>query len=544
MPSHTHSALPLLLTLLAACSSSSPAQETAPQNQDGGLPETAAESSLPETSAPISLALPQAVHGALWANPDVYSELPLRVIVTGTPESVTVSIPGATVQASDPENDGTWLAMLPTAGLPLGVSPITVTAGEATLTADLGIGRQGVQWTSFAEAASAATPRIHTAGDRAWLTWTDRSAGPATAWLREIDGAGRWVGERTALTQDPPALYARTAVSAGGALSDRRIGVLYQSLGSPYRTRFRVVDFAGTESVAPIALDPQGWDGSFGGDIVWDGVAFTLVWRVFEAPVAGTEFAHSKVLWARVGLDGAMTGPAVVAESGDGKPVAGFNPFSFVKVDALGALSVVSFVRDLYQFIPDTDMPKGQVAVVKNDGTVSDSIYLAGGDGDPYSWFRDCRVRKVGAGFVLLWTAKDIMEAVDNPRNVIVATRADAQGNVSFEEPVKMVDAPGDRDEPFLLAHPEQLGILAWLDARSYELDVTKGRIEMYVAAVGDELVAKPPVIFPHARFVAGTSDLNLSLAGTNALMTWVDERHGLGIADPKPEIYFETAWY
>ena len=32
--------------------------------------------------------------------------------------------------------------------------------------------------------------------------------------------------------------------------------------------------------------------------------------------------------------------------------------------------------------------------------------------------------------------------------------------------------------------------------------------------------------------------------AGTNVLLVWIDERHGLGIADPKPEMYFETAWY
>ena len=45
-------------------------------------------------------------------------------------------------------------------------------------------------------------------------------------------------------------------------------------------------------------------------------------------------------------------------------------------------------------------------------------------------------------------------------------------------------------------------------------------------------------------RFVAGTSDLMATNAGSNVVLIWVDERHGNGIADPKPELYFETAWY
>jgi hypothetical protein len=42
---------------------------------------------------------------------------------------------------------------------------------------------------------------------------------------------------------------------------------------------------------------------------------------------------------------------------------------------------------------------------------------------------------------------------------------------------------------------------------------------------------------------VAGTTMLWAAPAGTNALLTWVDERHGGGVLDPRPEVYFETAW-
>ena len=49
--------------------------------------------------------------------------------------------------------------------------------------------------------------------------------------------------------------------------------------------------------------------------------------------------------------------------------------------------------------------------------------------------------------------------------------------------------------------------------------------------------------VFPHARFVAGTSDLMETTVGSSVVLLWVDERHGNGIADPKPELYFATAW-
>jgi hypothetical protein len=75
-------------------------------------------------------------------------------------------------------------------------------------------------------------------------------------------------------------------------------------------------------------------------------------------------------------------------------------------------------------------------------------------------------------------------------------------------------------------------------------LDPNNGRIQLYVAPVAADLSTGTPVVFPHARFVVGTSDLTLTTQGSNVLLVWVDERHGNGIADPKPELYFETAWF
>jgi hypothetical protein len=104
-------------------------------------------------------------------------------------------------------------------------------------------------------------------------------------------------------------------------------------------------------------------------------------------------------------------------------------------------------------------------------------------------------------------------------------------------------DAVDDRDEPFWLPYRGAAGLLAWWDHRAYTLDPTRGRIELYAAATADDLTAGEPVVFGHARCVAGTTMLWAAPAGTNALLTWVDERHGGGVLDPRPEVYFETAW-
>ena len=106
-----------------------------------------------------------------------------------------------------------------------------------------------------------------------------------------------------------------------------------------------------------------------------------------------------------------------------------------------------------------------------------------------------------------------------------------------------MFTAVDDRDEQLLVAHPEHLGVLVWWDHRAYTLTPEEGRIELYAATVGDDLTATDEVVFEHARVVAGLGHASSALAGTNVLLVWIDQRHGMGIMDPRPELYFETIW-
>jgi hypothetical protein len=166
-----------------------------------------------------------------------------------------------------------------------------------------------------------------------------------------------------------------------------------------------------------------------------------------------------------------------------------------------------------------------------------------------WTMHRECRVFALEDQFAAIWSRKDLNDTSNNIPNMFFGTLADAQGNLDPDRGlgILMEDVPMDRDEPFLVPHPGVgepiLGILAWTDQRTY-VDIENGRIELHVAPVSQDLTIGQSVIFSHAWFIAGTSQLNATLVGTNVYLLWRDERHGSGIIDPKPEVWFETAWY
>jgi hypothetical protein len=317
------------------------------------------------------------------------------------------------------------------------------------------------------------------------------------------------------------------------------LAVLYQGHGMPYTTRFRICDFSGSEIMAPMDLDPPGWSGAFGGAVAWDGTGFVAVWRVIDGSGA------AEVRWMRVDESGTeVTGPVVAAASGSLDPIGGFEPFSFVSVAARDGLSLLSFVRGRYDAGLEMEVPKSQIAAVLNDGTLDYSEY-AGLERD-LTWHREARVFLLGEVFIGIWSALDLLSPEDNPPNLFYAAMTGEEGAL---DPLRgrgtiMFDQVDDRDEPFFLPHPVHLGLLAWIDHRAYTLEPERGGIELYVAPVAEDLTTGEETVFPHARFVAGLSQLNAAPAGTNAILLWVDERHGMGIMDPKPEMYMETAWY
>lgn len=494
---------------------------------------------------PLSdVALPQAVDGAMWANPDVYTEIPLHVAVTGLADAVTVTVDGGDpIAAQDDDFDQDWVAMVPIDTLADGMHDVEVSAVAADVeplvaSAQLGTGTEGVQLTDFSSVGMSGVPRLHRVGDEAYLTWTDRSATDAEAWLRKIDGAARWTTDRVALVgAEEETLYSRSAVG------DSSIGLLYQAPGGmPYVNHFKIVDTDGTELMATMDLDPEGFGGSFGGDIAFDGSGYVMVWRVNDGAGA------SEVRWMRVDeTTHDVTGPVVVAAAGEGiasDPVGGFDPFSFMDVAVVGDLSMVSFVRYRFDTALAMEIPKAQLALISDDGTIEYQEFA--GRETAWTWDRECRAFDVGATFVAVWSEVDLTDPDPNSPNAFHSTRTDGDGSLDPTRGggVVMLDQVDDRDEPFLLAHPDHLGVLAWWDHRAYTLG--SGGIRLYAAPVTDELttIVDEEVVFEHGRCIAGTTHLHAAPAGTNVLLVWIDERHGGGVMDPRPEVYFETVWF
>jgi hypothetical protein len=302
--------------------------------------------------------------------------------------------------------------------------------------------------------------------------------------------------------------------------------------------------------MAPRQLDAPGWTGAPQGDIDFDGSGWVAAYRS-DPPMGGSGTAN----WVRIDeATHKVTGPVAVATAGAGDaadPTGSFEPLSFIMVRAVGDTSVVSFLRDRWSVPLDLAIPLSQYAVVGQDGAVKTSFY----GGDPTTFFHhwESRVYRERGQFLPLWAAVDLNSPLDNPPNIFYAAQVDptaidkdllGPAGQQYVAPTTVLDAPDDRAEPFVVPHPELLGVLLWEDLRSYTLTPAMGQIQLYVAPIGDNLQSAAPVVFEHARFVEDTAELNGVAAGTNVILVWLDERHGDGIAMPTPEVYFETAWF
>ncbi len=474
--------------------------------------------------------LTQAIGGAMWVNPDVFPSIPVHAIVDGEPTRVTIAIDGNEVEAT---LDGDrWTATLDIATLADGSHDITATAHGQTAQASLVVGREGVQWTSIAKDSNAATPRLHRVGDKLFLTWVSFDDpgpnGARIAWLQEIDGAARPVGDRIALVGgagQEDKLYARTAF--GGST----IGVLYQERGGPYKNFFTVVGLDGVVTVQPIALDPQDRFGSYSGDVVYTGSGYDLVWRTNSG--AGS----SDVRWMHVDeASGAVTGPVIAAAPGNGDPHAGFDAITNVTIGHIGGTSLIAFSRYEYDAQLDFDLLRCQLATI-TDGVATTELV---GIGDPWVWDDDCRILDDGSGPIAVRSTKSLTTEEDNPPDQLLGARVPLAADRG--DGLMMVTAPETRVEPTIIG-TTGASVLAWSDARSYAQDITTGEVELYAATLGGDLAAGTNLRFGHSHFIEGTSEVNGAAAGENAILTWIDERHGGNVIEPKPEVYLETVW-
>jgi hypothetical protein len=483
----------------------------------------------------------QATGGAMWANPELQDELPV-VLTTDSPFTVgwvTVKVGDRSVEAEMLDVDR-WLARLPIDELAAGAHTIAAEAKGGTTGGVLGrtevelvLGAEGVQVTTFEQDGAAGTPRLHRDGDALLLSWVARNGGgDRQAWLQAIDGAGRPLGDPLLLS-DPAqeTLYARVTLTA------EHVVVLGQDHGAPYTTWLRLLDRDGQLLVERIDLDPDGGAGAFGGDVAWDGQRFWAVWRSLDG-VGGAEVRALHLDPA----DGDASEPIVVAASGAADPHGHFDPFSFVGIEAIDGRAVVVFTRHLWSDALDMTVPRAQYALVDAAGGAPEvaTLQTAGAWDFPYD--QEGHVHRVGDRIVALWTSDDLTSAEEPIPTEVFGSEIDPVEGPLLRTLVFV--APDTRGEPFLIGHPDRLGTMVWIDHRAYTETPAAGRIALYAAPVGDDLTADDVVEIPHAVLVAGLSQPGAVALGTNTVLSWIDERHGAGIMDPKPEVWLETLWH
>ncbi len=490
---------------------------------------------------PLSVSFPQALGGAAFANPDLYPILPVRVAATGAPDGVTVGVRGADAAAAQLGEDGQWRAAIAVDRLGEGRIDLVATAtrGDETVEAviDLHLGGKGVRVTDYEAVGAGLTPHVHTLGESVVLTWTDRSAdGAARAWLQPLNGAGQLVEDRVQLTPDDhQAIYARTA------LGDGVVCVLYQRVveDTPFVNEFRVVNLDGEVIQESVGLNPGDRFGSYGGAVAWDGSGCVMTYRVNNGSASG------ELYWRRWDKETGLGIAVQLAASGDNDPHGGFNPISFIGIAATPQHSMVTFVRQYWNPSLETRVDRAQLRVMSPDGGFVHRGFI--GRERSFHWHQEIHAARIGRALVPIWVEQSLTDPDPNPATVLQAGILDPNNPpVDGMTGHALVDAPQNRGEPVLIEHSDHFGVLAWTDERSY-VDPLAGTIQLYFEPVDNRLgrlTTGDESIIRHARFIAGTAHIRGREHGGNILLVWTDERHGNGIFDPRPEIWFEMLWF
>jgi hypothetical protein len=312
--------------------------------------------------------------------------------------------------------------------------------------------------------------------------------------------------------------------------------VLYQQRGGPYVNFFTIVGTDGTQKLAPIALDPTGRFGSYGGDVVYDGTSgFDLTWRTNDG--AG----GSQIQWMHVDeATTAVTGQLVVAQPGHDDPHGGFDPIFDIDILHDGATSLVAFKRYEWNTALALEVARCQIATIAQNAVAhTDLVEIGTG----MYWDDDCRILSDGTSPIAVASGKSLLSSADNPPDDLHGVRAPAGALPTTRGDGHMIlTAPEAREEPWFVPTSSS-PVLAWADSRSYATSINTGQIQVFAAPIAADLSAGTQVLFAHTHLIESSSDLHGAAAGTNAILVWIDERHGGNVITPRPEVYLETVW-
>ncbi len=265
------------IALAAACSGGNSTAQTGASTGAGGstAASTGGKASASSSGATSStgagggsgtttLALPQFVHGAAYADTAFFPTIPVVISATGaTPDSVDVTLDKGTPVTATMGPDG-YVATLDVKPLDPGAHVIVAEAKvggnvTGTVKASLTVGSGSLQLTTFAKDGPAYDGHLvhDLEGDALAYTWVSATTGKHQLYLNRFDGAFARLAATDVVLNDP----ADEPLTGYTAFGPTGIGVVYrvaQPSNPQWLVKMRVVDPTGKKVLVPTMDLTQG----------------------------------------------------------------------------------------------------------------------------------------------------------------------------------------------------------------------------------------------------------------------------------------------
>ena len=554
-----------MVALAAACGSSGRGNGATTADAGGGDTGADAGAGGEAGSGSTTLSFPQLVHGVGRVDTTAFPKIPLVVATTGaTPAAVTVTLDAANpVTATASEAGPSQLtATLDVSHLAAGTHALAATATSAagqtlgTATGSLVVGNDSLQFTKYAQVGPAYSSHLVLApnGDLGF-TWVSVANGTShQLYLDYLDGAGTRLLPADVVINDP----ADEPLTGYTAFSSDDIGVVYnvaQPAGSQWLVKMRVVDSSGAEKV-PVMDLTQG-EGAFSLAAAGvDPTGFSAAWlHIRPLDDAGAP-QPVEIRYARYDMSAnKLVGPIVL--DSDQPQAAGstqgpqtLEPLAELGIACNQTVCVVLYSRDVYNVEVELNVAKLFLATVN---LASGQLVGAPQPVEATDWDMQMFGQEIVAlpdgSFVVAYTAVDTAAAI-NPitacdsmleRDLLFTVKVDAAGAVQGV-PQPVFNYQGSREYPRIAPHPAGWALF-WEDQRS-ECDATGGHIGMAMNVAAPDLQS---LLDPYLE-ATGSIGLppeypTLAVTGTSFVAAWSDDRDGMGLAEPEPELFLETYW-
>jgi hypothetical protein len=517
-------------------------------------------------SGSSTLSFPQLVHGVARVDQTAFPKIPLVVATTGAPPAVVkVTLDGANaVTATVLATDATQLiATLDVSTLPAGPHALAATATSGagqtvgTATGSLVVGAGSLQFTKYADVGPAYASHVLVApsGDRLGFTWVSIANGKThRLFLDYLDGAGARLLPADVVINDP----SDEPLTGYTAFSGDDIGVVYnvaQPAGSHWLVKMRVVDSTGAEKVPAIDLT-QG-DGAFALAAAGaDPGGFSAAWLHIRPLDDAGAVQPVEIRYARYDMKAnKLVGPIVLDSdqpqaAGSTQGVQQLEPLAELGIACNQTICLVLYSRDIYNAEVDLNVAKLFLATVNlaSGQLVGTPQPLETTDWD-MQMFGEQIVALPDGSFVVAYTAVDTAAAVtpittcdsSEERDLVFSVKVDATGKVQGT-PQPIFDFQGSREYPRIAPHPAGWALF-WEDQRS-ECNTTGGHIGMAMNVASPDLKSLlDPYLEASGSIGLPPEDPSLAVTGTSFVAAWSDDRDGMGLTAPKPELFLETYW-